>query len=177
MGKIKTVLASAALAAGTVTGMASGMGPGLGWGSAEARSPDRQIVLLHCAEAGQVKTGQLKAGSAQGAALCRALVQALAEAAGAAGASPVIRQVGAGATVPRRPGDIGVTLRLDGSGASWISGHLEWHRSDGATGVGPELRQDVMDATGGPQPLAGFARGLIKATPEIAAALRPSARR
>ena len=173
MGKIKTVLASAALAAGTVTGM----GPDLGPGSAEARSPDRQIVLLHCAEAGQVETGQGKAGSAQSAALCRALVQALAEAAGAAGASPVIRQVGAGATVPRRAGDIGVTLRVEDSGASWISGHLEWHRSDGTAGIGPELRQDVMDATGGAQPLAGFARGLIKATPEIAAALRPSARR
>lgn len=129
----------------------------------EARSPDRQVVLLHC-------SGDTKSGLDD--ALCREIVQALAETAGAAGSSAIIRQVSAGAAAPGRPGDLGVTLYVHGNGQSWMAAQLKWQLGQQPATSGPEIRLDVMDRTLGSAELARFARDLITATPGISNALR-----
>lgn len=132
-------------------------------GMTEARSPDRQVILLHC-------SGATDSGLAD--ALCREIVQALAETAGAAGSGAIVRQVSADKASPGRPGDLGVTLHVDGDGLSSLAARLNWQQGRQKAISGPEIRIDVMDRTLGSAQLARFARDLITATPGISNALR-----
>lgn len=132
-------------------------------GTGTARSPARPLVLLHCAAAPE--------------ALCQAMIQALAQAAGPA--SPVIRRVEAGETRPPRPGDIGVTLVLGAHGPEHLAGHLEWRewgQAETAPHIGPVLGIDTIGTRLTPQSLASFAGDLIGSTPGIDGALNGAPR-
>ncbi|MDA7429622.1 hypothetical protein PGB28_14220 [Primorskyibacter aestuariivivens] len=130
---------------------------------AQARSPDRQVVFLQC-------SGEAASGAA--AVLCREMVQALAETAGAVGSAAIIRQVSDDKVPSGRPGDLGVTLRMTDGGPSSFTAQLQWQQGQRPPTSGPELRLDVMNRDLGSAQLARFARDLIKATPGISSALR-----
>ncbi len=115
---------------------------------AEARSPDRPVIRLNCPEEAA-------------AALCRSLIQSLSEMAPTA----VIRRVPAHDVTPTRPGDLGVSLVVAKAGAEQITGRLDWQQGAGARHTGPAVRFGAEGAH------EAFARALVKASPDMRAAL------
>lgn len=91
------------------------------------------------------------------AAMCRALVQALA----AAAPGRVIRPDPVPAP-PARDGDLALVLRIGSRGAHHIEGHLEWQRAGAAAETGPPLRLDVQDATLSDAMYPHFMRDLVR---------------
>ncbi len=127
-------------------------------GAPQARSPDRAVILLSCPDESQAP-----------ALLCQAMIQALAH---TVPGPKVLRRVPRGQETPTRPGDIGLALHATQEGTKSLAGHLEWRLgADGGRQTGPDHRMTVAPAVFSPKTYDEFAHALLKATPDLRAAL------
>ena len=128
---------------------------------AQARSPDRPVILLGCP------------GGADP--LCQAMIQALAR---AAAGPQVIRRVAQSAATPTRPGDLGVSVHVARAQGGALSVHLEWQTTpNGPRQTGPARRMEepaTAQAPANPQAYDRFTHDLLRATPALHAALTAS---
>lgn len=121
--------------------------------SAMSAQKERPVIALRCPP---------EAPEPQ--ALCRAMFQALAQAAPGA----AIRTLAPSESFSPRAGDLDVSLRLDDVLPNRVTGHLEWRRGqDGDLQRGPDVNLEVMDTTVSPQFYAQFADGMVRATPTL----------
>lgn len=125
--------------------------------SEAAARPARPLIRLSC-----------PADTPEAQALCRAMIQSLAQAA----PGYVIRRVPAGEETPGRTGDVGIALVIEETGAHGIGGHLEWQPGTGAARhQSPTVRLNVQDALLAPRMLGRFTDGLVAADPDLRATL------
>lgn len=128
----------------------------------QARSPDRPVVLLSC-----------PGGHGPYDPLCQAMIQTLAQ---AASGHAVIRRVPRGQEAPGRAGDLGIALHVSQRGDAALAGHLVWQTGRGGPSrKGPALRMTADGADLSHHAFQQFTQGLLKATPDLIAALRAAA--